>query len=97
LGDEAGVAIFVTVDDGEGRLTGAANIFADYGARAPSGGSEQIPDIGTDAYYDSAFRAIAVDGGDGNVFVIGVNGGYGELAEPRPEMVALALVALARL
>jgi hypothetical protein len=97
LGEDVPVDIFVAVEDGAGRMAGAASIFDDYGQRARSGDTERVPGLGSIAYFDGNFRAVAVDAGDGRYFVVGVNGGFGELAEPRDTLIALADLAVDRL
>jgi hypothetical protein len=94
FGEEAGVAIFVHVDDGEGRFGAPAALFDDYMAE---GSAEIIPDLGVAAVYVEGFRGLAVDAGGGRFIALGVNGGYGELAEPRDVLIALATAALGRL
>jgi hypothetical protein len=78
-------------------MAGAAAIFDDYGERASSGGTEQIPGLGSSAYFDGGFQAVAVDAGGGRYFVVGVNGTFGGLSDPRDTLIALADLALARL
>ncbi len=94
FGAEAGVAIFVNVDDGEGRFGAPAALFDGYMAEE---GAEIIPDLGVAAVYVQGFRGLAVDAGGGRYIALGVNGGYGELAEPRDVLVELATAALGRL
>jgi len=94
FGEEAGVAIFVNVDDGEGRFGAPAALFDGYMAEE---GAEIIPDLGVAAVYVQGFRGLAVDAGGGRYIALGVNGGYGELAEPRDVLVTLAGAALGRL
>ena len=97
LGAEAGVDIFISVDDGAGRMTSPSAVYADYAARVGDGAAEAIAGVGTAAAYDSGFRAIAVDAGGGQFFVVGVNGGYQELEDPRDALVSLAQAAVGQL
>jgi len=84
----------VNVDDGEGRFGAPAALFDGYMAEE---GAEIIPDLGVAAVYVQGFRGLAVDAGGGRYIALGVNGGYGELAEPRDVLVELATAALGRL
>ncbi len=97
FGEEAAVAIFVNVDDGAGRLGAPASVFESYMAMVAEGSAEPIPDLGAAAVYVQGFRGLAVDVGDGRFIGFGVNGGYGELAEPRDVLIELAIAALGRL
>lgn len=96
LGD-AGVDIFVAIEDGQGRLSGPTALFADYSARIADGSVEAVPDLGEAAVFDAGFRTIVVDAGDGRFFAIGVNGGFATLQEPRDTLIELAAAALGRL
>ena len=49
LGEEAGVAIFVNVEDGAGRLSGPASVFDHYMAMVTDGSAEVLPDLGAAA------------------------------------------------
>ena len=93
LGDDAGVSIFVVVDDGQGRMSGPATLFEEY----TDLGEQSIPDLGEAAVYSQTYRSIAVDAGTGRFIGIGVHGGYAELAEPREILIELADLALGRL
>jgi hypothetical protein len=97
LATEPLVAIFVTVDDGEGRFGAPSTVFDDYTARIAEDGAEAIPDLGDGAVYAPSFRGLAVAAGGGRFIAFGVNGGYTELAEPRDALVTLAHDALGRL
>ena len=97
FGEEVGVAIFVSVDDGEGRSAAPAALFDGYMARVAEGSAETVPDLGVAAVYAQGFRGLAVDAGGGRFIGFGVNGGYGELAEPRDVLIELAAAALGRL
>ena len=97
FGEEAAVAIFVNVDDGEGRFGAPASLFENYMAMVAEGSAELVPDLGAAAVYVQGFRGLAVDAGDGRFIAFGVNGGYGELAEPRDVLIELAVAALGRL
>jgi hypothetical protein len=96
LGTEAGVDIFVTTEDGQGRLTGAASLFESYSAMVANGDAEFVANVGEQAVC-CAFRTIAVHAGGGRYIAIGVNGSYAQLAEPREVLVSLAQAALGRL
>jgi hypothetical protein len=93
IGADSGVAVFVAIDDGLGRLAGPASLYAAYVEE----GAEAISGLGESAVYSSGFRTIAVDAGGGRFFAVGVNGGYSELAEPRDVLIELAAAALVRL
>jgi hypothetical protein len=97
LATEPLVAIFVTVDDGQGRFGAPSTVFDDYTARIPEDGAEAIPGLGDGAVYAPSFRGLAVAAGGGKFLAFGVNGGYTELAEPRDALVTLAHDALGRL
>lgn len=96
LGAEAGVDIFITVDDGAGRMTSPSAVYADYAARVGDGAAEAVAGVGAAAVYDSGFRAIAVDAGGRQFLVVGVNGGYQQLEDPRDALVSLAETAVGR-
>jgi len=95
--DDVGVALFVNVDDGEGRMTAPAAVFDNYMAMVADGEAETIPDLGIAAVYAQGFRGLAVDAGGGRFIALGLNGGYGELAEPKDVLIELATAALGRL
>lgn len=97
FGEEVGVAIFVNVEDGEGRFAAPASMFDNYMGMVADGSAEIVPDLGVAAVYAQQFRGLAVDAGGGRFIALGVNGGYGELAEPRDVLIELAAAALARL
>lgn len=97
LGEDAGVDVFVSVDDGEGRLAGPAAVFAGYADLVADGAAEAVDGLGAGAYYSPDFRGLVVDAGGGRFFGVGVNGGFSELAEPRDVLVGLADVMLGRL
>lgn len=97
FGAEAAVAIFVNVDDGEGRSGAPASVFENYMAMVAQGSAALVPDLGVAAVYVQGFRGLAVDAGDGRFIAFGVNGGYGELAEPRDVLIEVATAALGRL
>jgi hypothetical protein len=97
FGEETGVAIFVNVDDGEGRFGAPASLFDDYMAMVADGSAEIVSDLGVAAVYVQGFRGLAVDAGDGRFIGLGVNGGYGELSEPRDVLIEIAGRALGRL
>jgi hypothetical protein len=97
FGEEAGVAIFVNIDDGEGRFIAPASMFDNYMGMVAEGSAEIVPDLGVAAVYAQGYRGLAVDAGGGRFIALGVNGGYGELAEPRDVLIELAAAALGRL
>jgi len=89
--------VFVSIDDGQGRVTGAASMFEGYTAEIGSS-AEPIPELGASAVYSSAFRTLAVEAGEGRFFAVGLSGGYPEeLSEPLDALVALATAAIGRL
>lgn len=96
LGPEAGVYLQVIVEDGEGRLGGAANLLREYLLLVDQGEAEVVAGVGEQAVC-CPFRAIAVDAGDGRFFAVAVGGGYAELAEPLEVLVSLARAVLGRL
>jgi hypothetical protein len=93
VGTDSGVSVFVAVEDGQGRFSGPASLYAAYSDE----GDEVIDGVGESAIYSSALRTIAVNGGGGRFIAVGVNGGYAELDEPRDVLVELATVALGHL
>ena len=97
FGAEAGVAIFVNVDDGGGGFIAPSTVFDNYMAMVADGSAEIIPDLGAGAVYAQGFRGLAVDAGGGRFIALGVNGGYGELTEPQDALVELANLAVGRL
>jgi len=97
LGVEAGVDVFITVDDGRGSLTGPAALFEGYADLIEAGEAEAIDGLGADAVYAPGFRGIAVDAGGGRFIGLGINGSYQQLQDPRRALVSLAAAALARL
>jgi hypothetical protein len=96
LGAEAGVDIAVIVEDGAGRLGGAANLFREYLLLVDEGEAEVITGVGEQAVC-CPFRTIAVDAGGGRFVAVSVWGGYNELAEPLEVLVSLAGSVLGRL
>ena len=97
LGDDVGVDVFVVTEDGEGRLGGAAAVFAGYADLAAEGSAEPVDGLGEEAYYSQGFRGLAVNAGEGRFVGVGINGGFSALAEPRDVLVELAQVMLGRL
>jgi ABC-type transport system substrate-binding protein len=97
FGPEAGVAVFLSVDDGEGGFTAPSSLFENYMALVADGSAETISDLGAAAVFAQSFRGLAIDAGDGRFFALGVNGGYGQLAEPRDAFIELAGIAAGRL
>jgi hypothetical protein len=96
LGPDAGVYVEVIVEDGQGRLGGAANLLREYLLLVEDGEAEVIADVGEQAVC-CPFRTIAVDAGGGRYFAVSVGGGYTELAEPLEVLVSLARSILDRL
>ena len=94
FGPDVAVAIFVSIDDGQGRSTTPADVFQNYSLLIETGDAEAITDLGVGAVYAPGFRGIAIDVGDGMFLALGVNGGYSELAEPREALIALAQIAV---
>ena len=97
LGADAGVDIFVSVDDGQGRITGPAAVFENYQALVADGEAEPIPGLGEAALYAAEFRGLAVNAGGGKFISLGVNGSFQQLQDPRDALVSLAESALGRL
>lgn len=93
IGTDTGVSVFVAIEDGQGRFSGGASLYAAY----VDEGDEVITGVGDSAVYASGFRTIAVDAGGGRFFAVGVNGGYSELDQPRDVLIELAKTALANL
>jgi hypothetical protein len=96
LGPDAGVYIEVIIEDGQGRLGGAANLLSEYLLLVEDGEAEVVADVGEQAVC-CPFRTIAVDAGGGRFFAVGVGGGYTELAEPLEVLLSLAKSILDRL
>ncbi|MBM3696859.1 MAG: DUF3558 domain-containing protein [Actinobacteria bacterium] len=97
FGPDAGVSLFVAVDDGQGRLAGPEAVFAAYMELLDEGEAEEIDGLGEAALYAPDFRGLAVDAGGGRLIALGVNGGRRSLADPRDALVQLAATALERL
>ena len=97
FGPDAGVAIFVNVDDGGGGFIAPSTVYDNYMAMVAEGTAEVIPDLGAAAVYSQGFRGLAVDAGGGQFIALGINGGYGQLAEPEDVLVELATLAVGRL
>ncbi len=97
LQDVPQVHIAVIIEDGAGRLGGAAAILDGYRALVADGDAEDVPGLGSAAVYAPGFRGLAVDAGGGRYFAVAVGGGYQALEEPREALVAVARAVLARL
>ena len=97
MGPDASVAIFVSIDDGQGRATAPASVFESYMALIENGEAEAVADLGTEAVYAPSYRGMAIDAGDAVFIAVGVNGGYTELAEPRDALIDLARSAVEEL
>ena len=96
LGADAGVDVYVTIEDGQGRLAGPANLLEEYLVLVADGEAEVVTGVGEQAVC-CPFRAIAVDAGGGRFIAVSVAGVYSELAEPRDVLISLAETALGRL
>ena len=96
LGSAAGVDVFVSIDDGQGRLAGPAAVFEAY-ATADNAEAEVVGGLGEGAFYEPGYRGLAVDAGGGRFIGLGVNGGFQQLEDPRDALVELASLALGRL
>lgn len=96
LGADAGVDVFVSIDDGQGRMAGPAAVFQAY-AGADNAEAEVVGGLGEGAFYEPGYRGLAVDAGGGRFIGLGVNGGFQELADPKEALVELAALALGRL
>ena len=94
---DPGVAVFVSIDDGQARAAAPANVFESYAEMMDNGEAEAITGLGAGAVYAPSYRALAVDVGDGVFIAVGINGGYTELAEPRDALIVLAQAAVDRL
>ncbi len=97
LGEDAGVEVFTSVDDGAGRIAGPENLYREYLLLEADGEAELVAGRGDGAVYSPQFRALAVDAGEQRFFAVGVSGGFQVLAEPRDAMVDLAATAIDRL
>lgn len=90
--------IFVSVEDGQGRMAGPAALHEGYLAEVEAGKAEEIADLGVSAVYSPSFRGLVVDAGSGQFFAVGLSGGYpDELAEPRELFTTLANIILEQL
>lgn len=89
--------LFVAVDDAQGRMAGAAFLFAGYRDGVEAGEAEVIDGLGSAAVFSPGFRTLAVDAGGGRFFAVGVSGGYDGLDDPRPVLTDLAATVLGRL
>ncbi len=96
LGADAGVAIFINIEDGQGRSVGPASVFQAYDERVAAGNAVAVPDLGQAARYAPAYRGLAVDAGDGRFIALGVTGGFQNLQDPRDALISLAKAALGR-
>jgi hypothetical protein len=96
LGADAGVDVYVTIEDGQGRLAAPANLLEEYLLLVADGEAEVVTGVGEQAVC-CPFRAIAVDAGGGRFIAVSVGGLYTELAEPRDVLISLAETALGRL
>jgi hypothetical protein len=97
LVDGDGVHVAVIIEDGQGRLGGAAAIFDGYRDLVAGGEAEEVPGLGDAALYAPGFRGLAVDAGAGRFVVFAVGGGYQALQEPEDALIRIAEAALSRL
>lgn len=97
LGKEAGVAVFVAIEDGQGRMVGAHAVFKAMKDAVATGDAEPVAGLGQAAFYAPRVRGVAVDAGQGRFITVGVNGGFNSLQDPRKALIALAEAALRRL
>ena len=97
LGADAGVTVFVNVEDGQDRSVGPASVFRAYDERVATGNAEAVPGLGRSARYAPAYRGLVVDVGDGRFISLGVSGGFKHLQNPRDALISLARSALGRL
>ena len=91
-----GLHVVVGIEDGMGRLAGAANLYREYGSMVDSGESAAVAGVGEGAYC-CPFRAIAVDAGGGRFVSVAVGGPYTELAEPSEALIEMARAVVGRL
>ncbi|MCJ7725836.1 MAG: DUF3558 domain-containing protein [Acidimicrobiia bacterium] len=90
------VFVFVSIEDGMGRFSGAANLFEQYTLLIGDGETEAVDDLGEGAVC-CPFRTMAVDAGGGRFVAVGVSGSFDALAEPLEALNTLAEAILARL
>ena len=96
LGEEAGVDIFVTAGR-KGGSGSTALAFEEYTDLIETGAAEAVAGLGEGAVYAAGFRGLVLDAGGGRLVLLGVNGGYRHLQDPRDALIELAAAALARL
>jgi hypothetical protein len=97
LGPDGTEAIFVSLEDGEGRSIGPAAVFDSYVELVAAGDAQEISGVGEQAIFAPSYRGLVVDVGQGDFIALGVNGGYGALSEPRDVLISLARSVLSRL
>lgn len=97
LTEVPGVHVAVIIEDGAGRLGGAAAIFDGYRDLLADGEADEIPGLGSSAVYAPGFRGLAVDAGDGRFFAVAIGGSYQALDEPGEALVLIAEAVLAGL
>ncbi|MFC2177446.1 DUF3558 family protein [Actinomycetota bacterium] len=97
VGDDSGVDVYVNADDGAGRGSGPAAVFAAYEEMVAEGSAEAVTGLGEAAFYSQGFRTLAVNAGGGQFIAVGVNGGFSELDEPRDALIAIATAAIGRI
>ena len=73
LGADAGVDVYVTIEDGQGRLAAPANLLEEYLLLVADGEAEVVTGVGEQAVC-CPFRAIAVDAGGGRFIAVSVGG-----------------------
>ncbi|MEZ5115197.1 MAG: hypothetical protein R2737_02910 [Candidatus Nanopelagicales bacterium] len=91
-----GVDVFVSVEDGEGRMGGPAAVYEGYLGWLPTGEAVEVEGVGESALYAPSVRGLAVHVGDGRYLAVGVNGGFSVLAEPQQALVEVANAAVGR-
>ena len=96
LGAEAGVDVFLTMGR-KGGSGSAALAFEEYTKLIETGRAEAIAGLGEGAVYAAGFRGLALDAGGGRLVLLGINGGYRHLQDPRDALIELATAALERL
>jgi len=94
---EVETSVFISVDDGSGRASGPEAIFESYLALVDAAEAELVADVGQEAIYAPGYRAIVVRAANESFVAIGINGGYGQLENPREALIALAQIALERI
>lgn len=97
LGIEAGVDLFLSMEGGEVSPGSPAAVFEEYTSLIDDAEAEAVTGLGEGAVYAAGFRGLAIDAGGGRFMLLGVNGGYQHLQDPRDVLISLAATALERL